>query len=56
MISFPRVAAQTARPSATDFILHDMPNVIDRLADAFFGATMSIGYDDPAPELGPAGY
>lgn len=34
------------RPSATDFLLHELPNVIDELADDFVGSTLPSGYDD----------
>jgi hypothetical protein len=34
-------------PSATDFLLHEMPTVIDRLAEDFEGSTLSVaGRDD----------
>ena len=29
-------------PSATDFLLHDMPRIIDRLADDFETATLPV--------------
>ncbi len=33
-------------PSATDFLLHDMPRIIDRLADDFETATLPVD-DEP---------
>ena len=32
----------TGAPSATDFLLHDMPRIIDRLADDFETATLPV--------------
>lgn len=33
-------------PSGTDFLLHDIPSVIDRLAEDFESATIPSGYDE----------
>lgn len=33
------------RPSATDFLLYDLPNVIESLADGYDRVTMPSGYD-----------
>lgn len=33
-------------PSASDFLLHDLPNVIDAMADDFEGVTLPSGYDE----------
>jgi len=33
-------------PSASDFLLHDLPNVIDAMADDFEGVTIPSGYDE----------
>jgi len=30
-------------PSATDFLLHDIPPIIDALAEDFDGATLAVG-------------
>lgn len=35
-------------PSATDFILHDMPAIIDRLADDYEGSTLPV---DGTPQI-----
>lgn len=33
-------------PSSSEFLLHDLPNVIDAMADDFEGATISSGFDE----------
>ena len=33
-------------PSASDFLLHDLPNVIDALAESYEGVTIPSGYDE----------
>lgn len=41
----PGERSQEGDPSATDFLLHDLPNVIDALADDFHGVTLPSGDD-----------
>ena len=40
---FPASRSPEGRPSATDFLLHEMPNVIEKLAGDFETATMPSG-------------
>ncbi len=43
---FPGERAAEGAPSATDFLLHDLPNVIDVLAEDFHRSTLPSGHDD----------
>ncbi len=39
---FPSSRGADGEPSATDFLLHELPTVIDRLAEDFEGASVSV--------------
>ena len=43
---FPPERGASGEPSATDFLLHEVPAIIDRLADAFESSTTPVD-DDP---------
>jgi hypothetical protein len=38
------------RPSSTDFLVHELPGIIDQLADDYKGSTVQVG-DDPSVRL-----
>jgi hypothetical protein len=42
----PAQRSATGTPSGTDFLLHEMPAIIDRLADAYETSTLPVA-DDP---------
>lgn len=42
----PAERSADGRPSAADFLLHELPDVVDELADDFVGATLPSGYDE----------
>lgn len=38
----PAERSASGTPSSTDFLLHDMPRIIDKLADDFSGSTLPV--------------
>jgi hypothetical protein len=44
---FPEERSGDGAPSATDFLLHDLPNIIDALASNFIGRTAPLQGREP---------
>ena len=52
---FPAERGPDGEPSATDFLLHELPSVIDRLAIDFEGSTIAASSDSTVRVLISAG-